>query len=397
MQFRCAHWERFLRRSNISGYFSPIYYQRANPVDRRNQEIKKILRAQILDQPPAQWDERLDDISFAINNRRNAATGLPPSHILLGAPLTRPGNQQHPNVLRPAANDAQARADRVRHARVHQEHYQAQVFPVHRDAPVQFQVGQRVWTRAFYAGQGSALRPTWEGPYRITAEFGNGVYQVRRGDSDDRVHVDDLRPAHGPAPDPRRDVDVLARPPPPDDMPWPAEGPQDYDDDDDEEDAHPEAPHPDPRHHPEAPDEPQAGPSTCAAAHFASPICIHHSQGDEDAEPDAPSPTPPASRGSGMSPGLVRRRAQPRPSPTINLPTDGEEGEYAEPDAPSPTPHQHPEALEEPQAAQLACIATHATTNNPTILGVLVEDYEDEEEMPRNAPSQGVPIVGLWP
>ncbi|KAJ8945541.1 hypothetical protein NQ318_020386 [Aromia moschata] len=192
-----------------------VYHQRANPSERRNQEVKKALRVHILDLPPAHSDERIDEIMFAMNNRRNAATGQPPSQLLLGAPLTTPGNQQHPYVLQHFRNDPQARAERVRRAQIHQQAYQEEVFPAPREAPVHFRVGQQVLTRSFGVPAYN-LRPPWEGPYTVTAELGDGVYEVRRGENQDRIPVDDMRPAHGPVPDPRQDVDVLARSPPPD-------------------------------------------------------------------------------------------------------------------------------------------------------------------------------------
>ncbi|KAJ8949402.1 hypothetical protein NQ318_007500 [Aromia moschata] len=201
-QFKCAVWNRFLRLSNITGYFTPVYHQRANSVERRNQEIKKVLRAHLLALPPAHWDERLDELMFALNNRRNAATGQPP-----------PGSQQHPNVLRPPRNDPEARADRVRQAHAQQQQYQEAIFPEPRDAQVHYRVGQHVLTRFFYRVKG-AIKAPWEGPHLVTAVLGNGVYEVQRGESRERVHVDDIRPALGPAPDPREDIDIVARQPP---------------------------------------------------------------------------------------------------------------------------------------------------------------------------------------
>ncbi|KAJ8953781.1 hypothetical protein NQ314_007218 [Rhamnusium bicolor] len=92
--FRSLSWQRYLRSHNITGYTAPIYHQRANPVERRNQEIKKALRIQNQDQPIDRWDENLHEITFNLHNRKNAATGMSPSQALLGAQLVKPESEK---------------------------------------------------------------------------------------------------------------------------------------------------------------------------------------------------------------------------------------------------------------------------------------------------------------
>ncbi|KAJ8949383.1 hypothetical protein NQ318_007479 [Aromia moschata] len=75
-----------------------------------------------------------------------------------------------------------------------QEAYQEEVFPVPREAPVRYHVGQRVLTRAFGVPAHN-LRPPWEGPHTVMEELGDGVYRVRRGDAEDRVFLKDLKVA----------------------------------------------------------------------------------------------------------------------------------------------------------------------------------------------------------
>lgn len=40
-----------LKRWGVDGWMTPIYYPRANPVERRNQELKKGLRTLLVDKP----------------------------------------------------------------------------------------------------------------------------------------------------------------------------------------------------------------------------------------------------------------------------------------------------------------------------------------------------------
>lgn len=56
---------------------------RANPVERRNQEIKKGLRVRLLGQPHTRWAQCVPAILRDLRTRRNAATGYSPSRALL--------------------------------------------------------------------------------------------------------------------------------------------------------------------------------------------------------------------------------------------------------------------------------------------------------------------------
>jgi len=71
---------------------TPVYHPRANLVARRNQEIKKWLRALLTDGKHNSWDTKLAPILFAIRNRWNDRTGYPPSVLVLGREGKRKGN-----------------------------------------------------------------------------------------------------------------------------------------------------------------------------------------------------------------------------------------------------------------------------------------------------------------
>lgn len=63
-----------LERWGTQGWTTPIYHPRANPVERRNQELKKGLRAQLVDGKHKSWDTKLPAILFSIRNRCNEQT-----------------------------------------------------------------------------------------------------------------------------------------------------------------------------------------------------------------------------------------------------------------------------------------------------------------------------------
>jgi hypothetical protein len=68
-----------------------IYHPQANPAERRNQELKKLMRILTQEPTPKPWDETIPKGLFNLRKRRNAATGQSPSELLLGFEITRPG------------------------------------------------------------------------------------------------------------------------------------------------------------------------------------------------------------------------------------------------------------------------------------------------------------------
>jgi len=81
-----------LERCGAEGWMTPIYHPRANPVERRNQDLKKGLRAQLIDGHHKSWNTKLPVILFVIRNRRNEQTGYPPVVLVLGKECKRLGD-----------------------------------------------------------------------------------------------------------------------------------------------------------------------------------------------------------------------------------------------------------------------------------------------------------------
>jgi hypothetical protein len=90
-QFRSNRFKRACHRWRIRHWPTANYHPRANPTERRNQEIKKLLRVAYQMFPGQPWDRHLAKGLFNIRRRRNAATGQSPSHLLMGYDLRRPG------------------------------------------------------------------------------------------------------------------------------------------------------------------------------------------------------------------------------------------------------------------------------------------------------------------
>ncbi|KAK9685417.1 Integrase core domain [Popillia japonica] len=81
-QFTSVTWDSALRRWQCLHWTTPIYHSRANPVERRNQELKKGLRLQLEGKTPERWDEKLNQVLFNLRSRQNAATKLSPAETL---------------------------------------------------------------------------------------------------------------------------------------------------------------------------------------------------------------------------------------------------------------------------------------------------------------------------
>ncbi|XP_018577107.1 uncharacterized protein K02A2.6-like [Anoplophora glabripennis] len=194
--FKSNLWGRYLQQKYIIQYFSPVYHQRANPVERRNQELKKLLRIGCQQTNENRWDELVEQALATLRNRVNSSTGVSPSVALLGAPLTQPGEWQHPQVRRPVRNDPIHREERLREIRRNQEAFNRKEYPRDDRPKVQFRVGDRVLTRN-PVGVRSPLGPPWIGPYVIVRVCGLNVYEVNRLTSQVLLHIDDLRPWTG--------------------------------------------------------------------------------------------------------------------------------------------------------------------------------------------------------
>jgi hypothetical protein len=90
-QFTSEEFRRACRRWKTRHWPTALYHPQANPAERRNQELKKLMRILTQEPTPKPWDETIPKGLFNLRKRRNAATGQSPSELLLGFEITRPG------------------------------------------------------------------------------------------------------------------------------------------------------------------------------------------------------------------------------------------------------------------------------------------------------------------
>ena len=112
-QFVSQHWASAGQRWDCDLWTTPNYHPRANPTERRNQDIKINIRLRIDNGNHRTWDRDLPKNLFSLRRRQNAATGQTPSHLLLGWTLPRPGDwrfHEHDDQRIEERNDREERA-----------------------------------------------------------------------------------------------------------------------------------------------------------------------------------------------------------------------------------------------------------------------------------------------
>jgi hypothetical protein len=86
-QFISAIMQKICFCLGISQAFTPVYHPEANPVERRNRDLKTQLAIQIRDKPHSDWPRLLSSIRFAMNTVRSQNTGKAPAFLLFGSEI----------------------------------------------------------------------------------------------------------------------------------------------------------------------------------------------------------------------------------------------------------------------------------------------------------------------
>jgi endonuclease I len=67
-----------------SDWTTTVYHPRENPIERRNQEIKKSLRLHTEGERQQDWDEHISSVLFSLRCWSIAATGFSSGEVLFG-------------------------------------------------------------------------------------------------------------------------------------------------------------------------------------------------------------------------------------------------------------------------------------------------------------------------
>ncbi|KAL7305098.1 hypothetical protein TKK_0002506 [Trichogramma kaykai] len=195
-QFRSAKWQQACDKWQAKLYTTAIYSPRANPTERRNQEIKKGLRLHLMDQQQhQQWDLRLPQVLYDLRCRRNAATGQTPAYILFGKELNRPGDWK----LTPNSSITDNWKERVEQTRKAQTRYQKK-YATTETNKADYSLGDLVYTKAHHLSSApdkwhAGFGKKWEGPFQVIAQVSEDVFILNKNESETKTHRSEIKPA----------------------------------------------------------------------------------------------------------------------------------------------------------------------------------------------------------
>ena len=199
-QFTGARWTRACKRWGTTPMYTGVYHPRANPVERRNQELKKGLRIRLKNLPHTRWADQLPIVLRDLRCRRNAATGYTPGKALLGYEIRLPGDQ-HLDAEPPQAPAHADREIRLQEIHEHQLTYARRY--AGEDTPDPLEVGDQVMIRNHPQSNKEkklhgGFHPKWLGPYAIRELHSGRVYTVERDGTTVRVPSFDVKRAPSP-------------------------------------------------------------------------------------------------------------------------------------------------------------------------------------------------------
>nr|XP_023025623.1 uncharacterized protein LOC111513632 [Leptinotarsa decemlineata] len=196
--FLGRNWEQFCQKNEIIIRTSPGYHQQANPVERRVQELKKMLRAALIGRDESHWERCLPEIIFNLRTRTNSASNVTPCQLLLGYELPRPGDSDT-SLQRRRRSLNENRAQRTEEAQQSSRAYRSKRFPDRDKVPtVTFAPDQWVLCRNRDRKARKNFGPTWTTPCQVRRQLGPSTYVVNKGGVDRVIHGDDLRLAPSP-------------------------------------------------------------------------------------------------------------------------------------------------------------------------------------------------------
>lgn len=191
--FTSNRFERFKTKNKIRHWVSAVAHQQANPVERRNQELKKGLRARLVGRNEEMWDVYLDDVLYTLRTRKNRATGYTPSEALMGYNLPGPGDWVLEEKKQPAVADQISRDERLERIQENRRAFH-KTYTSNEPQIIKYDVGDKVLMRVFQPGQ--TLGQTWTGPHKVTRVVSQEIYDVTTDQGrEHHVHINDLRPA----------------------------------------------------------------------------------------------------------------------------------------------------------------------------------------------------------
>lgn len=198
----------------IEQTFTPAYHPAANPVERKNRDLKTQLAIQLGNQH-SDWPSKLPAIRFAMNTVFTQATGYTPAYLTFGRELRTPFDISHDirqvlqtEVSIPELTSKLSRITdtfyRARETHEKEQDRRKDNADKHRTPGPLYSPGDLVWVHTHPISRASKgytgkLAPRRDGPYAILTQRGPCSYEIASQD-DPAVplgvyHTSSLRPA----------------------------------------------------------------------------------------------------------------------------------------------------------------------------------------------------------
>lgn len=234
VQFISAVMKQVCHVLNIHQSLIPLYHPEANPVERRNRDLKTQL-ATLVGPNHAEWDLRLACIRFAMNSATCQSTGFSPGYLTFGRDLRTPDDATHDlkavldkekpvawatSYLRKLRTALLQARDKMENHQERQKKYADK----RRSPGKQLQVGDLVLIRSHLLSNSekqltAKLAPRRDGPYQILQVISPTTYILCFPGSPDKTvgkyHLSDLTlftGHHRTTPDPIHPIRRRGRP-----------------------------------------------------------------------------------------------------------------------------------------------------------------------------------------
>jgi len=206
-QFISREWLHHMEEWGVEAETTPVYHPRANPAERRNQEIKKLMRTTLINRPHKEWDRHMSESLFFLRNRVNSNTGYSPASLIFSHEPKKQGEWQTminpPNISLSYLDWQREKTQRIQEQmekiKKEGEGRKGRKKTKQKGVRPQPSEGDQVWikTRTLSkAGEKicAALNPKWEGPYIIIKQVSQCIYLVQNKEVTKKIHSKDMKP-----------------------------------------------------------------------------------------------------------------------------------------------------------------------------------------------------------
>ena len=214
-EFKNKVVDEYLAGLGVHHSTTPPYHPQANPVERVNRTLKTRLIA-FVEESHTEWDQKLPELMFSLNNSVHASTGVSPAALNYGRqplpPATARREQEREALERreheaiddwtERLRDMESLRKRAAAQAADEQRRQAAYYNARR-REVSYEVGDLVMKRnriLSSAAQGisAKLAPKYAGPLKVLEVTGPNTVRVidEKDASEETLHVSHLKPYH---------------------------------------------------------------------------------------------------------------------------------------------------------------------------------------------------------